>query len=62
MGERRDSYTVLVGKPEGKRPIMYINQQDAQNSVIRLYFPLHALNVSDYISPKHLERLMENKV
>ena len=30
---------------------MYINQQDVQNSVIRLYFPLDALNVSDYISP-----------
>ena len=29
----------------------YINQQDAQNSVIRLYFPLDALHVSDYISP-----------
>ena len=30
---------------------MYINQQDAQNSVIRLYFPLDAVHVSDYISP-----------
>ena len=30
---------------------MYINQQDAQNSVIGLYFPLDALHVSDYISP-----------
>ena len=30
---------------------MYMNQQDAQNSVIRLYFPLDALHVSDYISP-----------
>ena len=30
---------------------MYINQQDAQNSVIRLYFLLDALHVSDYISP-----------
>ena len=30
---------------------MYINQQDAQNSVIRLYFPLDALHVPDYISP-----------
>ena len=30
---------------------MYINQQDAQNSVIKLYFPLDALNVSDCISP-----------
>ena len=30
---------------------MYINQQDAQNSVIRLYFPLDALHVSDYVSP-----------
>ena len=30
---------------------MYINQRDAQNSVIRLYFPLDALHVSDYISP-----------
>ena len=29
---------------------MYINQQDAQISVIRLYFPLDALRVSDYIS------------
>ena len=30
---------------------MYINQQDAQILVIRLYFPLDALHVSDYISP-----------
>ena len=30
---------------------MYINQQDAQNSVIKLYFPLDALNVSDCVSP-----------
>ena len=30
---------------------MYINQQDAQNSVIRLYFLLDALHVSGYISP-----------
>ena len=30
---------------------MYINQQDAPNSVIRLYFPLDSLHVSDYISP-----------
>ena len=30
---------------------MYINQQDAQNSVIILYFLLDALHVSDYISP-----------
>ena len=30
---------------------MYINQQDAQNPMIRLYFPLDALHVSDYISP-----------
>ena len=30
---------------------MYINQQDAQNSVITLYFPLDALHVSDYIGP-----------
>ena len=29
---------------------MYINHQDAQNSMIRLYFPLDALYVSDYIS------------
>ena len=29
----------------------YINQQDAQNSVIRLYFTLDALHVSDCISP-----------
>ena len=34
----------------GKKDL-YINQQDAQNSVIRLYFPLDALHVSDYISP-----------
>ena len=30
---------------------MYVNQQDAQNSVIILYFILDALHVSDYISP-----------
>jgi hypothetical protein len=30
---------------------MYINQQDAQISVINLYFILDALHVSDYISP-----------
>ena len=31
---------------------MYMNQQDAQKiRMIRLYFPLHALHVSDYISP-----------
>ena len=30
---------------------MFINQQDTQNSLIRLYFPLDALHVSDYISP-----------
>ena len=30
---------------------MYINQQDTQILVIRLYFPLDALHVSDYISP-----------
>ena len=31
---------------------MYINQQDAQKIlVIRLYFLLDALHVSDYISP-----------
>ena len=30
---------------------MNINQQDARISVIRLYFPLDALHVSDYISP-----------
>ena len=30
---------------------MYINQQDGQNYVIRLYFPLDALHVSDSISP-----------
>ena len=29
----------------------YINQQDAQILVIRLYFLLDALHVSDYISP-----------
>ena len=30
---------------------MYINQQDAKILVIRLFFPLNALHVSDYISP-----------
>ena len=30
---------------------MYINQQGAQNSVIRLYIPLDALHVSDSVSP-----------
>ena len=30
---------------------MYIKQQDAQNTVIRLYFPLDALHVSDCIGP-----------
>ena len=30
---------------------MYINQQDEKILVIRLYFPLDALHVSDYISP-----------
>ena len=30
---------------------MYINQQDAQNSVIRLYFPLDALHISESVSP-----------
>ena len=30
---------------------MYINQQDARISMIKLYFPLDALHVSDYISP-----------
>ena len=30
---------------------MYINQQDAQISVINFIVPLDALNVSDYISP-----------
>ena len=30
---------------------MYINQQDAQISVIKLYFPLDTLHVSNYISP-----------
>ena len=30
---------------------MYIKQQDAQNSMVRLYFPLDALHVSDYVSP-----------
>ena len=29
---------------------MYIHQQDAQNSVIRLYFTLDAVHISDYIS------------
>ena len=32
--------------------IMYMNQQDVKKIlVIRLYFPLDALHVSDYISP-----------
>ena len=30
--------------------------------VIRLYFLLYAVHVSDYISPKHVEHLMENEV
>ena len=30
---------------------MYINQQDAQISVIKLYFPFDAPHVSDYLSP-----------
>ena len=30
---------------------MYINQQDAQNSVVRLYFLLDSLHVSDSVSP-----------
>ena len=30
---------------------MYMDQQDAQILVIRLYFPLDALHVSDYVSP-----------
>ena len=30
---------------------MYINQQDAQISVIRLYFLLDALHASDCVSP-----------
>ena len=30
---------------------MYIEQRDAQNSVMRLDFLLDALHVSDYISP-----------
>ena len=30
---------------------MYIKQQDTHFSVIKLYFPLDALHVSDYISP-----------
>ena len=30
---------------------VYINQQDAQIRVIRLYFPLDALHVLDFISP-----------
>ena len=30
--------------------------------VIGLYFLLDALHVSDYISPKHVEHLIENKV
>ena len=32
-------------------PTLYMNQQDAQNSLIRLHFLLDALRVSDYISP-----------
>ena len=31
--------------------LMCIIQQDVQNSVIRLYFQLGALHISDYISP-----------
>ena len=38
----------VLGRPQSN---MYINQQDAQNSVIRLYFSLDALHVSDYVSP-----------
>ena len=30
--------------------------------VIRLYILLDALHVSDYINPKHVEHLIENKV
>jgi hypothetical protein len=30
---------------------IYIDQQDAQNSVIRLYFPLDALHILGYVSP-----------
>ena len=30
---------------------MYIKQQDVHISMIKLYFPLDALHVSDYISP-----------
>ena len=30
---------------------MYIKQQDAQNSLIRFYFPLDALHVFEYIRP-----------
>ena len=30
---------------------LYIYQQDAQILLIRLYFPLDVLHVSDYISP-----------
>ena len=41
---------------------MCMKQQDAQILVIRLYFPLDALHVSDYISLKHVEHLIENKV
>ena len=29
----------------------YINQEDVKIFVIRLYFPIDALHVSDYISP-----------
>ena len=39
------------GTKEGILRNTYMKQQDAQILVIRLYFPLDALHVSDYISP-----------
>ena len=41
---------MFLSQTQGKICV-YINQQDAQIIVIRLYFPLDALHVSDYISP-----------
>ena len=41
---------------------MYINQQDDSIPAVRLYFSLDALHVSDYVSPKHVEHPMENRV
>ena len=39
---------------------MYINQQDAQILVIRLYFILDTVHVSDYISPSSGETLISS--